>query len=279
MNQPLIVEHTYNAPINVLWKALTDKNQLKQWYFDMLDFKPEVGCRFTFTGTDNEGVSYLHVSEVVEVVPNKKLVYTWGYDGYEGNSLVTWELSDEKNTSKVILTHSGIETFPSIPAFAKENFVAGWSEILGTNLREMVETETMKRTIPINATAAKVWKMLTDSAVNRQWSDAFGEGVYVEATWDEGTEVKWFAQENLLVKGIVDKCIPEEILKVVFYDDADQSQPDPTGEYLEMFQLNEESGTTVLSITAGPLPIICLKDSNTMWDKAIEKMVALAENH
>jgi hypothetical protein len=38
------------------------------------------------------------------------------------------------------LTHEGLETFPaSNTDFAKENFVAGWTHIVGTSLKEFVE--------------------------------------------------------------------------------------------------------------------------------------------
>jgi uncharacterized protein YndB with AHSA1/START domain len=45
-NDPFVIERTYNAPIAKVWKALTDKNDMKQWYFDLSEFKPEVGFEF-----------------------------------------------------------------------------------------------------------------------------------------------------------------------------------------------------------------------------------------
>jgi uncharacterized protein YndB with AHSA1/START domain len=136
---PVIVERTFNTPVPRVWKALTDKEEFKNWYFDISEFKPEVGFEFHFYGGDKEGIQYLHLCKIIEVVPNKKLAYTWRYDGYEGNSKVTIELFEEGNQTRLRLTHEGLETFPSIPAFAKENFVGGWNSIIGDSLKNFVE--------------------------------------------------------------------------------------------------------------------------------------------
>jgi uncharacterized protein YndB with AHSA1/START domain len=40
-----------------------------------------------------EGVDYLHLWKVKEVVPRRKLVYEWRYGGIPGSSMVTWELA------------------------------------------------------------------------------------------------------------------------------------------------------------------------------------------
>jgi len=40
---PVIVEAVYHAPDNKVWRAITDKKEMKQWYFDVSDFKPDPG--------------------------------------------------------------------------------------------------------------------------------------------------------------------------------------------------------------------------------------------
>lgn len=135
---PIVTEGLYDAPIEKVWKAFTDKNQMKQWYFDMKEFKPELGFEFQFSG-GTEAKTYLHLCKITEVVPQKKLTHSWRYDGYSGDSLVAIEFSTEKNQTKVKLTHSGIETFPSGNAdFAIKNFEQGWKEILGSNLKKFL---------------------------------------------------------------------------------------------------------------------------------------------
>ncbi len=136
---PFIIERTYNASADEVWQAITDKNKMKQWYFDLPEFKAELGFEFSFTGGPPER-SYLHLCKVTEVVTGKKLTYSWRYDGYEGNSFVTFELFPEGNNTRLKLTHKGLETFPANnPDFAKENFVAGWNDIIGDSLKEFLE--------------------------------------------------------------------------------------------------------------------------------------------
>jgi uncharacterized protein YndB with AHSA1/START domain len=39
-NNNLKLQRIYNAPIELVWKAITDREHLKQWYFDFPeDFK------------------------------------------------------------------------------------------------------------------------------------------------------------------------------------------------------------------------------------------------
>lgn len=136
--QPIVVEKVVNAPVSRVWKAITDKKQMKEWYFDIAAFEPKVGFEFQFEG-GNEGRVYIHLCKITEVVENKKLQHTWSFKGYGGASVVTWELTDMGDKTKVRLTHAGVETFPDIPDITKKNFVQGWGEIVGTLLPKFVE--------------------------------------------------------------------------------------------------------------------------------------------
>ncbi|MEP6612297.1 MAG: SRPBCC domain-containing protein [Mucilaginibacter sp.] len=135
---PFVIERTYNATANRVWQAITDRDKMEVWYFKLKEFKPEVGFEFEFEGGPPEK-TFLHLCKVTEVIPGKKLTHSWRYDGYEGNSFVTWEIFDEGDKTRVKLTHAGLETFPAIPEFAKENFVMGWTEIVGRMLKEYIE--------------------------------------------------------------------------------------------------------------------------------------------
>jgi uncharacterized protein YndB with AHSA1/START domain len=138
-HEPFVIERTFNAPVEKVWKAITDKSQMKEWYFDLAEFRAEPGFEFSFTGTDHDGKEWLHLCRVVEVIENRKLSHTWRYKDQPGDSTVTWELFDENGRTRVRLTHAGLETFPPIKSMAKENFVQGWTEIVGTSLKNYLE--------------------------------------------------------------------------------------------------------------------------------------------
>jgi uncharacterized protein YndB with AHSA1/START domain len=162
--EPLIVERTINAPVARVWQALTTLEQIHRWFFELKEFKPEVGFAFAFTVV-HEGYTYSHHCQVTEVIPQKKLSYTWRYEGHEGNSLVTYELVAEGNHTHLKLTHTGLETFPKAPPFARSNFLGGWTFISGA-LKEFMESPTADRDMVItrvlDAPRELVWEAMTN---------------------------------------------------------------------------------------------------------------------
>ncbi len=139
--QFVIVERVFNANRQLVWQAITEKEMMKQWYFDLKEFKPETGFQFEFMGGSEDGTQYKHLCEVTEVIPEKKLTYSWRYEGYEGITYVTFELFDENGNTRLKLTHTGFETFPAIPDFAIHNFEAGWNHIINVSLKGFLEKD------------------------------------------------------------------------------------------------------------------------------------------
>jgi uncharacterized protein YndB with AHSA1/START domain len=140
-SQPIIVEQTYKAPIEKVWKAITDKKQMKEWYFNLDKFEPEAGFEFQFAGEGRKGEKYLHHCKITEVIPQQKLQYSWVYEGHDGYSVVTFNLSPEPGQTKLQLIHEGVETFPDSPDFARESFIEGWTYITGTSLKNFLENK------------------------------------------------------------------------------------------------------------------------------------------
>jgi uncharacterized protein YndB with AHSA1/START domain len=138
--EPLLIERTFNAPIDLVWHTISTPEGMKHWFFELKAFEAEVGFQFSFTG-GKDGQTFLHLCTVAEVVVQKRLSFTWRYDGYTGNSLVVIELFPEGRGTRVRLTHHGLETFPTIPIFDRANFNMGWTHIIGTSLKEAVETK------------------------------------------------------------------------------------------------------------------------------------------
>ena len=140
---PIVVEQTYGAPTDVVWKAITDKDQMRQWFFDtMTDFEPEVGFETLFD-VQCEGRTFPHQWKVTEVVPETRIAYDWRYAGYSGDSSVTWELSETPDGTKLTLTHRGHETFAKDdPMFSREGGEAGWGYFLHESLKAFLEQQS-----------------------------------------------------------------------------------------------------------------------------------------
>jgi uncharacterized protein YndB with AHSA1/START domain len=134
------IERIFKANRKEVWRAITEKELMKQWYFDLPEFKAEVGFVFEVTGGEKGGTQYLHRFEITEVIPFEKLKHTWKFVGYEGDSYLTYELSDEGENTKLILTHSGIDSFPTNnPDFAFDKFAAGWNHLVDNVLKNFLE--------------------------------------------------------------------------------------------------------------------------------------------
>ena len=136
--EAVVIERTFNTPVGRVWKALTNVEEMRQWYFNLKQFKAEVGFEFDFV-VEHEGMTYHHLCKVTEVIPQKKLAYTWRYKGHEGDSLVTFELFADGDETRLKLTHQGLETFPKTAAFARKNFEAGWTAIIDSELKQFLE--------------------------------------------------------------------------------------------------------------------------------------------
>ena len=141
LQDQVVVERNFNAPIALVWQSITEKDLMKQWYFDVDDFRAEIGFEFQFIGQGLKCENYLHLCKIIEVEPLKKLTHSWTYDGIEGYSTVTFELFAEgENSIRLKLTHIGLETFPvNNPDFVRESFASGWSYLINTALKNFVE--------------------------------------------------------------------------------------------------------------------------------------------
>lgn len=274
--KPLVFERTYEAPVERVWEALTNKAQMREWYFDVSDFKPEPGFRFYFTG-ESEGIHFKHECEVVEAVKPEKLSYTWRYEGYPGQSLVTFELfKAEKNSTRLKLTHSGTDTFTH-PDFGKANWAEGWSAILGESLRNFVEKEDIKKSILIDAPTDVIWNIILNP--NHQWGKAFGGGAFIETDWKKGSSVIWRdTAGDIGASGILEKFQPETLLHIRYYDDVTPAAGAPLGDYSELIHLSPNpDGTNNLHIEAGLITKKDIAFHAGMWDQAMAIIKDLAE--
>jgi uncharacterized protein YndB with AHSA1/START domain len=89
--ETLTQDVVYPHPVQRVWRALTHSSELSQWLLPN-DFEPRVGHRFTFISKADQGWSGLVECEVVEVVPYRRLAYTWCADPRSPAMLITFTL-------------------------------------------------------------------------------------------------------------------------------------------------------------------------------------------
>jgi uncharacterized protein YndB with AHSA1/START domain len=135
----ITVEYELPRPPEKVWRALTDAALVSKWLMET-DLRPEVGHRFTFRAQPAPGWDGVVHCEVLEVVPNQRLRYSWrggakqnsGY-GSPLDTVVTWTLTPKGNGTLLRLEHSG---FTAQNAFAFDNMSKGWSGHIADRLRQ-----------------------------------------------------------------------------------------------------------------------------------------------
>lgn len=129
-------EISINSDVQHVWTALTQPELMKNWYFDIPGFEAIEGKTFDFVVSfEDEGAMhhFRHVFRILEVIPYQKLKHTWEHPGHsKGSSTLTWELFPEKDSTSLILTHEGNESFINEGSkyFTEASYTAGWNAIL-----------------------------------------------------------------------------------------------------------------------------------------------------
>lgn len=118
-----------------IWKVMTTGELMSRWLMSPKGFAPVKGNHFSFqTPPDGEWDGVIHC-EVLEIVANERLVYTWK-SGHESNgvyvsrldTLVTWTLARHDGGTRLRLVHSGFVMPKNMSMF--QNINAGWSKVV-----------------------------------------------------------------------------------------------------------------------------------------------------
>ena len=115
--QEIIVDEVFPHAPDKLWQTLTDGELMGRWLMQPSGFAAVKGTLFTFQTTPGGAWDGVIHCQVLEVVTNKRLVYSWqgghpdnvGY-GAPLNSLVTWTLSKAEHGTRLRLVHAGFVT-------------------------------------------------------------------------------------------------------------------------------------------------------------------------
>ena len=131
----LEIKRFINAPREGVYRAWTDPAELQRWFGpeDVRTIKIaadiRVGGKYRWDLVKQDGEEWSCLGEYRELVPNRKIVFTWKWDDDEAwenrDSVVTVELSDRDGGTEVKLTH---EKLPSEESRDRHN--QGWNSVL-----------------------------------------------------------------------------------------------------------------------------------------------------
>jgi uncharacterized protein YndB with AHSA1/START domain len=137
---PVIVSQSFTQSKEIIWNALTEVAQMRQWFFENIpDFKAEVGFQTQFK-VKAPSRDFMHLWTITEVIPQQKLVYNWKYQDLAGDSFVTFELEEIDNKTTLTVTAKVTEDFSDeIPEFTRESCLGGWTYFIKEQLVRYIE--------------------------------------------------------------------------------------------------------------------------------------------
>ena len=131
----LEIKRVINAPPTRVYEAWIDPAQLKEWWGPegvrtrSLSSDARVGGKYRWDLVNQEGEEMSVFGEYRELVPEKRIVFTWQWDDdkvWENRtSLVTIELFDRDGGTEVRLRH---EQLPSEES--RDRHSEGWNSLL-----------------------------------------------------------------------------------------------------------------------------------------------------
>lgn len=137
----------------------------------------------------------------------------------------------------------------------------------------------VNNTIIMNATASRVWQVLTGPELSKEWiKQWWPEFDRLESDWRLGSTVLWRTLDgDVGAKGIVTEVKPFTSLKFTFKPHSNVSNMDKIA-----YELHEKGGFTTLHVSVGdfadsPLHEQCYKGAIESWDKSLPKIKELSE--
>jgi uncharacterized protein YndB with AHSA1/START domain len=106
----MIMTRFFDAPRDLVFKAYIDPNLIRQWWSQKrltttivkMDVRP--GGLWQFMQRDSDGNEYLFNGMYHEIVPPKRLVYTFEFEGMPGHVTVETVTFEEEHDAKTKLT-------------------------------------------------------------------------------------------------------------------------------------------------------------------------------
>jgi uncharacterized protein YndB with AHSA1/START domain len=132
-----------------VWKYLTTSELMAEWLMKN-DFELMLGRKFMFKANphpdlDFDGKVYC---EILEIDPEKKLVYSWksgdGLGTMNVDSIVTWILIPKNEGTELILEHSGFDELKNTMLFQAMN--KGWDENVRVKMGNLFNTKLQNET-------------------------------------------------------------------------------------------------------------------------------------
>lgn len=139
--------------------------------------------------------------------------------------------------------------------------------------------EVIRKSVLVHAPAGKVWEVLTDTRLMPQWmSDA---PMAISTDWIIGHAIRTRGDLHGLPyenKGIILDVQPRLLLRYSHWSSLSEIADQPEHYATIAFQLQEEHGNTLLTLTHSHFPLRSIYEhSNFYWNSALGALKRIAE--
>ena len=133
MERALRFEVTYPHPPAKVWRVLTTREHLARWLMQN-DFEPRVGHKFQFRAKPVGGWDGIVNCEVLELVPERRLVITWTSNVID--TKVTFLLEPAGGGTRLTLLHTGFRGMKGVMT----SFILGmgWKGMIKNRIPNLV---------------------------------------------------------------------------------------------------------------------------------------------
>ena len=124
MTEPIVIERRVQAPAATVYQYLTESDKWAAWQGVAAAIEAHAGGRFGMTMPNDMQAA----GEFLELVPNTRVVFTWGWVGHPGlppgSSVVEISLLEDDDGTTIRLEHR------ELPTDEVQIHVVGWNHYI-----------------------------------------------------------------------------------------------------------------------------------------------------
>ncbi|MNT63781.1 hypothetical protein D3C72_2016270 [compost metagenome] len=136
MSEVIEFDFVTKATAGEVWHALTDRDELENWWGEGVVLDPKAGGKFCEPWEDDDGARKMAIGKVKAAKANKEIVFTWVEKDWPKGSETecTFTIQDDGKLRKLSLKHVGWDSLPKDKRTSIiKDFKIGW----GYHMKEL----------------------------------------------------------------------------------------------------------------------------------------------
>lgn len=137
MKTEIHLTRAYPHPRSKVWRAITEPALVEKWLMRPEGLSPTVGTKFKLVAKPQPGWRGFVECEVLEVVHERRFVFSWVGDEKKKSMVVTFSLEDDGEGTRFTLDHTGFEGVSGW-LLARLMMGPGWKKMMAKRLARVL---------------------------------------------------------------------------------------------------------------------------------------------